>query len=223
MAFPARSALMFLAACLWLFAIAALAMRLTGDSVVFGLMVACPVMLVGWVALQNGVGHADGRRATRARLRVVLAEGLPRSAPVAVTLACSGFIGRAAAALVPAEALAETLRLDSMPDFLLLSAIPPAIAVFSLLGLSPIMMAVFFGSLFGGLDALPADATLIALSISCGWALSMTFSPFATVVLLIARVGAIPPLTQTWRWNLAFSMLAALALVPVFALLTGGA
>jgi hypothetical protein len=100
--------------------------------------------------------------------------------------------------------------------------LPVAIALLSLLALSPIMMAVFFGSLLGSLPVLPADPTLTALAVSCGWALSMTFSPFATVVLLINRMSGIPPRFLTWRWNLVFTLLAGTALVPVFAFLTSG-
>ncbi|KKL56560.1 hypothetical protein LCGC14_2244210, partial [marine sediment metagenome] len=147
---------------------------------------------------------------------------LPRSAPLAVTLAASGFIGRAGAALVPSAELASLLRLDAMPDFVLLSVLPVVIAMLGLFALSPIMTAIFIGSLFGSLPVLPADPTLLALSISCGWALSMTFSPFATIVLLMQRVGGLAPLTVTWRWNIVFTALAALTLVPFFAVLTGG-
>ena len=81
------------------------------------------------------------------------------------------------------------------------------------------MMAVFFGSLFGSLPELPADPTLIALSISCGWALSMTFSPYATVILLISRTTDIPGRRLTWDWNLTFTLIAAMLLFGVFAIL----
>ena len=159
---------------------------------------------------------------TLERLEAIVCENLPKSASVAITLGCSGFIGRAAAELVPAAETAELLRLDAMPDFVLLGCIPIALAFLSLLALSPIMTAVFFGSLFGALPSLPADPTLIALSISCGWAVSMTFSPFATVVLVIGRVGGIPGRKMTWGWNLAFTILSAALIFPFFAVLTGG-
>ncbi|MDZ4135100.1 MAG: hypothetical protein U1D06_05835, partial [Paracoccaceae bacterium] len=155
------------------------------------------------------------------RLRQVLGD-MPGAAPVAVTLACSGYVGRVAADLVPAAELAALLQLDQMPDYLLLWAIPLLLCGLSLLALSPIMMAVFFGSLFGSLPVLPADPTLIAFSISCGWALSMVFSPFSTPVLLINRVAGIAPRKLTWGWNLGFSAAAAAALLPVFAVLTNG-
>lgn len=220
--FPAGAALRFLAAALWLFGMSEIVVLLTGQGLVAGLMMACPLMMAGWLAVQFGFPRAGALAATARRIGTIVAHGLPKSAPVAITLACSGYIGRAGAALVPAPELAQWLQLDAMPDFVLLSAIPLVLSLISLLALSPIMMAVFFGSLFGSLPQMPADPTLIALSISCGWGLAMTFSPFATVVLLIDRVAAIPARRLTWGWNLAFTILSALALVPIFALLTGG-
>jgi hypothetical protein len=220
--FPKAAYFRFLLACAWLFGMSALVMLLSGETVVFGLMVSCPVMLVGWLLVQN-LGTSQGALAASAgRLRVIALENLAGAAPVAITLACSGYVGRVAAALIPAEAWARFLGLEAMPDFVFLSLLPVAVAALSLLALSPIMMAVFFGSLIGGLPVLPADPTLTALAISCGWALSMTLSPFATVVLLINRVGGIPTRTLTWQWNFGYTVLAALALMPVFAALTGG-
>jgi hypothetical protein len=213
----------FAAACGWLFGMTALVVWLTQETVIFGLLMACPPMLVGWLLVQNGFPRARAVRPTASRLRMIMAEGLPRSAPVAITLACSGFIGRAGASLVPAQALAAALHLDAIPDFALLALIPAALALLGLLAVSPIMMAIFFGSLFGALPVLPADPTLLAFSISCGWALSMTFSPFATVVLLINRVGGVPARRLTWEWNLGFTALAAAMMWPLFWVLTGGA
>jgi len=221
-AFPRAAFTRFLLACAWLFGMSALVMLLSGETVVFGLMVACPVMLVGWLLVQNAGAGAGAVGATGRRLKVIAFGNLGSAAPVAITLACSGFVGRVAAALIPAEAVANFLSLDALPDFVFLSLLPVAVSALSLLALSPIMMAVFFGSLIGSLPIPPADPTLTALAISCGWALSMTVSPFATVVLLINRVGGIPTRRLTWQWNLVFGLLAAAALVPVFALLTGG-
>jgi len=215
--FPGRAAGRFLLACLWLLGLASIFARLTQDTLVFGLLCACVPMVLGWLIVQARGGGA----APRARVAGIALEALPASAPIAVTLACSGYIGLAAAGLIPAEALAEALGLAAMPDWLLLTAIPVAIAVLSLLALSPIMMAVFFGALFGALPVPPADPTLLALAISCGWALSMTFSPFATVVLIIARVGDVRPARLTFGWNLGFTLAAIPVLAATFALLTG--
>lgn len=225
--FPLLAATLFFAACGVMFMMTLIAMWLTGDTVVFGLMLACPAMLIGWVGAQylqpagqpQMVAAQQALTATGRRLHHIITINLPKSAAIAVTLGCSGFVGRAAATLMPADALASGLGIYAMPDFVLLSLIPVLLSLLSLLALSPIMMAVFFGSLFGSLEVMPANPTLIALSISCGWALSMTFSPFATVVLLIDRVAGISPRRLTWGWNLTHAGLSAIALVPVFALL----
>ncbi len=220
--FPLSAVLHFLAACAWLFGMMAVLVWLSGETVVFGLLLACPFMVAGWLAVQFGFPRTGALHDTRRRLVTILIDDLPKSGRVAITLACSGFIGRAGAELVPAAEIARLLHLDAIPDYMLLSALPPLLALISLLALSPIMLAVFFGSLFAALPELPADPTLIAFAISCGWALSMTFSPFATVVLLIDRVAAIPPRRLTWGWNLTFTLICAAALVPIFAVLTGG-
>lgn len=213
---PGSAVFHFFAACAWLLGLSVVISSLSGDTVVFGLMVACPLMLVGWLAVQNGFTPI-GVSQTRVRLREVLLENMPQNGTIAVTLACSGFLGRAGAGIVPGDELVSGLGLYMMPDWLLLGLIPVSLIVFSLLAFSPIMMAIFFGSLFGGLEVMPADPTMIALAISCGWALSMTFSPFATVVLLIQRVSGIPSRKLTFSWNLAFTTAAALFLLLFFA------
>jgi hypothetical protein len=222
MAFPQTAALRFFATTGWFLLLMLAFMWTFDESAVFGVLAACPIMVIGWLAAQEGIGRADLGPALKSRLQDMIRSELPGSVNVAVTLAASGFIGRAAAGLTPAAEVANALGLATMPDWLLLALIPPFLSVVSLLALSPTMMAVFMGSFFAALPVLPAAATLLAFSISCGWALSMTFSPFATVVLLIARGSGIPATTLTWRWSLGFTLIAAFLLFPVFFLLTGG-
>lgn len=156
------------------------------------------------------------------RIRDIVRESLPLSAPAAVTLACSGYLGRAGAELVPAAELAARFGLHAMPGWLFLISLPLAVAALAQFALSPIMMAVFFGTLLGGIPDLPASPTLTALAISSGWALSMTCSPFASAVILLTRITGQPGTRLTWCWNAVFSLLAILTLTAAFWLLTGG-
>ncbi|MCP1199555.1 hypothetical protein [Notoacmeibacter sp. MSK16QG-6] len=222
---PMRAIASFLLVCLVLVALIFAIAELTGDSLIVGVMAACPIMTIGWIAIQQFSTSADaGSRLNgfQKRLADIAFVNLPQSAPVAITLGLSGFLGVLAAAILPSQEIAAAIGLDGMPDFVLLTLLPILIAVISLLALSPIMLAVFFGTIFGSLPSLPADPTLLALSISCGWSLSMTMSPFATVVLQISRMGRIPATTLTFRWQWLFTVVAALSLLPIFALLTGG-
>lgn len=224
---PTHALLRFLAAFSWLLLLSVGFGWLFDDSIVYGLMVSCPVMMTGWLFAQASTSTGSMRsssaaRATWRKVSAILRRFLPLSAPVAVTLACSGFIGRAAASLVPAETLIAASGLDAIPDYLLLYSLPLLILGFSFMALSPIVTAVFLGSLLGGLPSLPADPTLIAIAISCGWALAMTASPFVTLVLLMVRTSEYSGVTLSIKWNMTFVIMTVLVLLPVFYFLTGG-
>ena len=215
-AFPAKAYGHFTIVCLVLIFLTVTAMRLFDESVVFGLMVASPIIMVGWLLLQNW--GAQG--ATRERISEIARIHLPNAAPVAVTLACSGYVGRAAAALIPAAEWADALALETWPGWLFLLSLSVGVAALSQFALSPIMMAVFFGSLISAVPALPVDVTWAALAISCGWALSMTCSPFATVVLMAAGDTGHTGREMTWDWNWRFSLVCIFVLAVSFSMLT---
>ncbi len=223
-AFPLGAALRLLAVCVVLIGLSGLVIAATGSGMVLALMIVCPFLCVAWISFQNAPMEAAGRRRTLGRLWQ-LRNDLGFATPLGVVLAAAGFMGTTGAALVPAD-LHVFNALNLMPEIALLAAIPPFVALLGLAGLNPVMQAVFLGSLFGSKLAIPVDPTLFALAISCGWALSMTVSPLAPVVMLIARISALSPITLTWRWNLVFSALACSALPPLLFLLTrlpGGA
>ncbi|MEO1457165.1 MAG: hypothetical protein AAFV49_06300, partial [Pseudomonadota bacterium] len=118
--FPARAFGDFGLVCLALLGLTLGAMALAEGTVVFGLMAASPLVLLGWLLGQNGVaaGRASAAlRATGVRLSEIYRGYLPRSAPLGVTLACSGFVGRAAAALIPAADWAEAAGLADLPGW----------------------------------------------------------------------------------------------------------
>lgn len=217
--FPGMAFLAFAGVCIAFGALTAAIMALTGQRVPASLMAAAPLLLIGWIAIQQ---RGAVLRPTLRQLGRVAYGSLPPSAPAAVTLAASGYLGRVAAELVSAETLAAWIGLEAIPGWLFLLGIALGVAALSQLALSPIMMAVFFGSLLGALPSLPASPTLTALAISTGWALSMTCSPFASVVLLLSRMTDHPGTRLTWRWNGAFTALAVLTLAVAFWLLAGG-
>ncbi|WP_118138661.1 hypothetical protein [Oceanicella sp. SM1341] len=221
--FPVRDFAVFAGICAILFGLSFFFAWLTDTSVIFGLMITAPVLMVGWILAQNGGTGAQARERTSARVATILGPGFAAAAPVAVTLASSGYLGRAAAVLIPAQDLAEALGLGALPGWVFLTGCALAVVALSQLALSPIMMAVFFGSLLGALPVLPADPTLTALALSCGWSLAMTSSPFATVVLLSAKATGQTGRTMTWAWNGTFTIVSVVVLAAIFFALTGGA
>ena len=216
LAFPGRSVARLAGVCLALIAIAALIMQTTASELVLALMVACPVIFVVWIAAQNGFLRPDGRGRTLRRLSRLRFD-LGKAAPLGIVLACAGFAGTTAAALVPEE-LPALDALKTMPQIFILISLPPFIAFLGACGFNPVTQAVFWGSLFGSKVILPVEPTLLAMSIATGWALSMTVSPLAPIVMLISRIGGVAPTTLTWRWNFAFSAAALLAVIVMLAI-----
>lgn len=184
-------------------------MQATDGRVVFGLMASAPLLLLGWLARQTGGIGPAARRASGARLAEIWRGWLPATAPLAVTLAASGFVGRAGAALAPVEAWAAAVGLEALPGWLFLWGLTVGVTLLSQFALSPIMMSVFFGALIAELPSLPADVTWAALAISCGWAMAMLWSPFATVVLLIMPMTGYGGRVMTWTWNALYAPLCA--------------
>ena len=205
--FPKSAFAGFGALCLVLLFLTLSSMAIFGQSIVFGLMLSSPLILIGWLMLQN---HGD-TDATGARVAEIYRTFLPNSAPIGVSLACSGFIGRVAAHLTPSQEIADYLNIMAMPGWLFMLALSLFVMAMSWLALSPIMLAVFLGAVLAELPAMPVERTWAALAISSGWALSMMTSPFATTVLLNTQITGIPGLTYV-GWNWRFSMMAILIL-----------
>ena len=201
--FPKTAFAGFGALCLVLLFLTLSSMAIFDQSVVFGLMLSSPIILIGWLMLQNK-GDAG---ATGVRVGEIYRTFLPNSAPIGVTLACSGFIGRVGAHLTPSQDIADYLNIMAMPGWLFMLGLSLLVMVMSWLALSPIMLAVFLGAVLAELPALPIDRTWAALAISSGWALSMMTSPFATTVLLNTQITGIPGLTYV-GWNWRFSVMA---------------
>ena len=214
--FPIKAYCDFAIVCIVLLALTCSAMVLFDGSVVFGLMMASPIIMLGWLLMQNGGLTPKSWISAKQRISEIAFSHLPQAAPIAVTLACSGYVGRAGAALIPAAEWAETLNIQAWPPWLFLLSLSIGIAVLSQLALSPIMMAVFFGSLIAALPQVPADITWVALAISCGWGLSMTASPFATVILITAQATNHTGRELTWAWNGRFSLICVAILAVVF-------
>ena len=221
--FPAQGLQRFTVVCIALASLTGLVMAVSGRGVPASLIVACPLVLIGWLVVQvrrDGGPVIDG---VQRRLGRIATDGLPRSATAGVVLACAGFVGQAGAALLPAQEIADWIGLDEIPAWLFMLGTTLGVTLLSQFGLSPIMMSVFFGAVLGSLPSLPADPTLTALAVATGWAVSTTFSPFASGVIFLSRVSGHSGAKLTYLWNGPFTALSVLVLAGSYWLMTGGA
>ena len=218
--FPARALLDLLAVCGTLAGLAAALVAAARVEVVTALMAAAPVVLVAWLYVQHAAeGPGPAHSAVAARLRGIAFNDIPGQRREVLILGLSGFIGICVAAVVPVDKVAELLRAAGLAPWMLLALLPALIFAGAQAGLTPIMTVVVLGSVLGALPRLPADPTLLALSLACGWALAMAGGPFSSLVLLLSRVSGFSTTRIAWTWNLPFSILVLLALALAFALL----
>ncbi len=87
------------------------------DTIVFGLLVACPVIMLGWLVAQNW--HHTGARLARTATQAVhiCHRELPRNGRIIFALSASGYIGRLSAEMVPIDFVAALIDRYTMPDF----------------------------------------------------------------------------------------------------------
>jgi len=207
-AFPAESGVHFLLICAAIVGATFAAVLIFDVSAAIGLMLVAPFFMTGWIFVQeNGRNSAISfGAASRTTLDILLssATSLGRSAFI---LGAAGFIGEAAARLLPVSTFADQLGIAAMPDWLFLMVLPVLITLGGQVALSPILVVVFLSAIINQLPMLPADPNLIVFALGAGWAMSMTASPNASATLLISGVTNIAPSTLTWRWNGVYSLL----------------
>ena len=207
--------------CITLFALTIMFTRLGGVSIVSGIMLAAPIVVVTWIVAQQRRNPPDERRRRAvARLNTIGFSALPGFIREAIFIGCAGFIGTTAAQLVPAGQIAAALDIASVTPWLFLLGLSVLVWFGGQVGLSPITMAVFLGSVVAELPDLPVDPTLAALSIAAGTAICSIGAPFASGTLMLSRASGYTGLELTWKWNAAYTALCIVALGVLYAVFT---
>lgn len=220
-AFPRHAAMRFSIICLTIISCTIFAMKVFDVSAALGLMLVAPLIMAVWIFAQElEEERAHPISSTVNSVLDILRGSSGMLGRNAFTLGAAGFIGEAAARLLPVASFANALSLDSMPDWLFLMALPIIITLGGQIALSPILIVVFLSAIINQLPILPADPNLIVFALGAGWAMSMTASPNASATLLISGVTNIPPTTLTWRWNGVYSLMCYAVFSVSFVILT---
>lgn len=216
-AFPKRAARNLALVCAALFTLTLICFFNASVTIVSAVMLAAPIIVGGWIYLQQSAArHADKRAGAFRQYNEISFITLPGYIREAVFIGCAGFIGTMAAKLVPAGEVAHLLSLATMPGWIFLTALTLSVLTFGQIGMSPITSAVFLGSLVAELPVLPSDITLAALAIAAGTAVCSTGAPYAAGPVLLARVTGHTPQTLTWKWNGRYSVIVMLVLMIIY-------
>ena len=216
--FPTRDFLLFSGVCVSLAGLAIVAIVLSGVKMVPAMMLAAPLVTVGWIAVQNGRHQIS---TTIIQLRSIAGSSIPGSSPEAITLACAGYLGLVSAQLVPIETLSAALNFGAIPPLVLYALVIATVPLVSNLGLPPIFTVTFLGGILNATPGLQVDPTLLGLSLVLGWTLNLTSSPFSASSLILARTTGIPGRTLSWRWNGAYSLAAYATFIMALAIFSG--
>ena len=218
--FPYRAARNFSLVCALLCALSVGFYEFASVTIVSGVMLAAPIVVLVWVLVQQ---PADRKlRGTQERFDEITFTAMPGYVREMFFVACAGFIGTLGAYLVPIEDIAQAVGLATTPGWIVLLTISMIVWFFGQVGLSPITMAVFLGSLVAQIPVLPVDITHAALAIAAGTAICTTGAPFSAGALMLSRATGYSPMTLTWRWNGPFTFLTIVMLALVYMYLEPG-
>ncbi|MEM1198138.1 MAG: hypothetical protein AAGI06_02405, partial [Pseudomonadota bacterium] len=210
---PARS-LAFV--CAALIAITYTAKTLGGVTIVSGVMLAAPLVVIVWVWAQGSATE----HGPIARYRQIALVSMPGFMRELVFISCAGFIGTAGAFLVPADQLAALVEAWAVPGWMFMLGLSVLVLIAGHVALSPITMAVFLGSVVAHMPSVPVDITLCALAIAAGTAISSLGAPFASAVLMLSKASGYPTTTLTWSWNGLNTLLSVAALGVIYIVYT---
>ena len=219
--YPTASARNLALVCAGLFSLTILFTLLGKVSIVSGVMLAAPIIVIGWIFAQQR-RFAPDERTTRAkeRLGTIAFTALPGFIREAVFIGCAGFIGTTAARLVPVADIAAALGIAGIAPWLVMTGLSVLVWSGGQVGLSPITMAVFLGSVVAELQDLPVDPTLAALAIAAGTAICSVGAPFASGTLMLSRASGYSGFELTWKWNSVYTALCVVALAALYAIFT---
>ena len=208
MDFPKRAALRFGIICIMIIGLTFSTVIWFDVSAALGLMLVAPLFMMVWIFEQEfDCGVASALRKSVTEIGNIFTRSSRTLGLNAFTLGVAGFIGEAAARLLPVSSYAHALGINAMPDWLFLIVLPVIITLGGQIALSPILIVVFLSAIINQLPVLPADPNLIVFSLGAGWAMSMAASPNASATLLISGITGVAPTTLTWRWNGVYALM----------------
>ncbi|OED35556.1 hypothetical protein AB833_30565 [Chromatiales bacterium (ex Bugula neritina AB1)] len=219
--FPWASARRLALVCLALFGFSILAIVANQSATVPALMLASPLVTVVWLAVQHKKVVA-GSGTIFQRLRSIAGKSVPAGVPEAITLASAGYIGVIVVALIDPLWFAGKTGITSVAEPWLYVHVMALVPLLSNLAMPPILTVTVMGGLYSTLPFAGIDPNLLACSLSWGWALNLTASPFGGVPLILGRITGIPSTRLSWHWNGLFSVIMFLWCSGCIALLARG-
>ncbi|MEM9027962.1 MAG: hypothetical protein AAGC70_06305 [Pseudomonadota bacterium] len=182
----------------------------TGVRVVGVVMLAVPLLALGWIALQK-IGRG-GASATLGQVDTFLFKELPGYRGELLLLMMAGFLGTVGGRILLPWAVSLDLNLASAPTWAILLGIVWAIPVSGQLGMNPILFVSLIAPLLPSPGDMGVQPSAVICAITAGWALSGASSPFTATTTLLGSLGGVSAIHVGLVWNGLYTLLAGLAL-----------
>ncbi|SJZ70199.1 hypothetical protein [Consotaella salsifontis] len=185
---------------------------MTGLAVTAIVMLVVPILSLLWLTLQGMGRSGTGLDHVVEYAGAYVVRDLPSYVSEVVLLVMAGVIGELGGALLAPFAAAGGLSFGALSPTVALVLVVWLIPLTGQLGMNPILAVTLLGPMLGSLTTLGIAPSVIVLAITAGWALSGATSPFTATVLLVGRLGGVPPLRVGWQWNGTFVLFGGLVL-----------
>jgi hypothetical protein len=197
---------------------ASLVQAISGTSLIGGIILAAPLVALGWRAGQEQGPWTDKVGAALGHGCSFVTSGIGRMAPELSIMGLAAVLGGVAADFIPTEGLQTLMQSLSLPLWALVGGVCMTIIVLGQIGLNPVISIPL---LLPSLQTLiPSQAApLLALACLGGWTLCLGSSPFVSTSLLIARHTPVSSRVIGHRWNGVYTLLGVAMMVGYLAVL----
>ncbi|MGB0087622.1 MAG: hypothetical protein WBP94_19875 [Rhodomicrobiaceae bacterium] len=190
----------------------------TGVRAVGVVMLAVPLIALGWVAMQNQ-GRGPLKQAASRASAYVAKLHVYRSELILLVMA--GFIGTIGSRLLSPVVGASGFDLTALPGWLILIALVWVIPLNGLIGMNPILSVSLMAPLLPSAADMGVTPTAMIVALTAGWALGGASSPYTATTLLVGAIARVSPWRVGLKWNGAYTLICGIALsvwVAIFAL-----
>ncbi len=180
-----------------------LASLFLGVTLVAAVTLAVPLVALVWGVAQQGWTPGGGEvRSVLAARGARFLHRLPDFRGEAATLACSGFMGVAAAGLIPGEAVAALLA--HVPPGAVPLLVPVLLILTGQAGLNPVAVVALLGAALPDPAGLGISPAVLALSCMLGWGVGVSLTPMSASAMIAARWAGVSPWIAGSVWNIWF-------------------
>jgi len=175
-------------------------------------LVAVPLLSLGWVALQLDLA---GRRVGPGMIasgRDFVTKTVPDYRAEIMLLSMAAYIGSLGATLLLPWLPDSFGIMTELPDWMVLVGLVWLVPITGQLGMNPVLSVTLLAPLLPPPGSLGIAPDLIVAAITAGWALGGASSPFTATTVIVGAIGKLSPWRVGLGWNGAYTVLAGLLL-----------